>query len=92
MIVIDISLSDIPESARKTGKNGKVYTQIVIDEKKQIDDYGNSHAVYMNQSKEEREAKTPKVYIGNGKEFKFNGGSNNSQKQEQKKSSSNLPF
>lgn len=77
MIVLDICLSDIPQSARKTGKNGKVYTQIVVDEKKQIDDYGNSHAVYMNQSKEERAAKANKVYIGNGKEFKFNGGANN---------------
>jgi hypothetical protein len=28
--------------------------------------------VYQNQTKDERAAKTPKVYIGNGKEFKFN--------------------
>jgi hypothetical protein len=28
--------------------------------------------VYQNQSKDERTAKAPKVYIGNGKEFKFN--------------------
>lgn len=91
MVVIDIALSDIPESARKTGKNGKVYTQIVIDEKKEVDAYGNSHAVYMNQSKEEREAKTPKVYIGNGKQFKFNSGANNTQ-QPEKKPSNNLPF
>ena len=34
----------------------------------------STHYVYEKQSKEEREAKTPKNYLGNGKEFVFNGG------------------
>ena len=37
-------------------------------------EYGDTHYVFESQSKEEREAKTPKVYLGNGKEFVFNGG------------------
>ena len=38
-------------------------------------EYGDTHYVYEQQTKEEREAKTPKNYVGNGKEFVFNGGS-----------------
>ena len=33
--------------------------------------YGDTHCVYESQSKEEREAKKDKVYVGNGKEFVF---------------------
>ena len=36
-------------------------------------EYGDTHYVFESQSKEEREAKTPKVYLGNGKEFVFGG-------------------
>jgi hypothetical protein len=31
------------------------------------DNYGNNASIYVQQSKEEREAKTPKKYVGNGK-------------------------
>lgn len=71
MINLDISLSDIPQEARRTGKNGKVYTNIVVDKMKQVDAYGNTHTVYMAQSKEERAAKKDKVYIGKAKEIIF---------------------
>lgn len=40
------------------------YTMSVNDKQ---DDYGNNASVFVQQSKEEREAKTPKKYIGNGK-------------------------
>ena len=35
--------------------------------------YGDTHSVYESQSKEEREAKMDRVYVGNGKEFIFGG-------------------
>ena len=35
-------------------------------------EYGDTHYVFESQSKEERDAKTPKTYLGNGKEFVFN--------------------
>lgn len=73
MIVIDICLSDIPASARtKSEKNGKVYAKFVVDERKEKDKFDNTHSVAMNQTKEQREAKEAKVYVGNGKEFVFN--------------------
>ena len=70
MINISICLSDIPTSERKQGKNGKWYCNIVVGEKKETDNYGNTHYVAMSKSKEQREANDPTVYIGNGKEYK----------------------
>jgi len=73
MIVASICASDIPKDAITISeKNGKKYFSIVIDERKQPDNYGNTHSVTLNQTKEQRDAKTPKVYVGNGKEYNFN--------------------
>lgn len=73
MIVIDICLSDIPAEARiKSEKNGKVYAKFVVDERKEKDKFDNTHNVAINQTKEQREAKQPKVYVGNGKQYLFN--------------------
>lgn len=32
-----------------------------------VDQYGNNASIWVSQTKEEREVKAPKVYIGNGK-------------------------
>lgn len=73
MIVASICLSDIPAEARKkSDKNGKIYTTIVIDERKEADQFGNTHSVAINQTKEQRDNKEKKLYIGSGKEYKFN--------------------
>jgi hypothetical protein len=72
MIVVSIDLTKIDKSKIVEGKNGQKYYSLVVDELRTPDKYDNTHTVYQNQSKDERAAKTPKVYIGNGKEFKFN--------------------
>lgn len=72
MIVVSIDLTKIDKSKIVDGKNGQKYYSLVVDELRTPDKYDNTHTVYQNQSKEERTAKTAKVYIGNGKEFKFN--------------------
>lgn len=66
MIILDICLSDIPKERITAAKNGKKYCRMIVTEMRQPDNYGNSHTVYMGQSKEEREAKQPKVYVGKG--------------------------
>ncbi len=72
MINLSICLSDLPkEKITTSGKNGKKYLSIIVDERKEKDQYGNTHTVYVSQTKEEREAKQPKTYVGNGKEYKF---------------------
>lgn len=48
-------------------KNGAKYYNIDIVVKDEKDQYGNDTSVSTSQSKEEREAKAPKVYLGNGK-------------------------
>jgi hypothetical protein len=89
MINLDICLSEIPQDARRTGKNNKVYTNIVVDKMKQVDQYGNTHTVYMAQTKEERAAKKDKVYIGKAKEFIFE---NNTVSNGNYPPEDNLPF
>lgn len=71
MITISICLSDIPQEARCKANNGKVYANFCIDEKKKPDQYGNTHSVWISQTKEERQAKAEKKYVGSGKEYKF---------------------
>ena len=46
-------------------KETKRSITILISDK--VDNYGNNVSAWIAQSKEEREAKTPKKYIGNGK-------------------------
>jgi len=70
MIAININLSDIPKDKIFKGKKGD-YITLIVDERKQPDNYGNTHTVYITQSKEDREAKKDKIYIGSGKLYTF---------------------
>ena len=72
MIVVSIDLTKIDKSKIVDGKNGQKYYSQVVDELRTPDKFNNTHTVYQNQTKEERTDKIAKVYIGNGKEFKFN--------------------
>jgi len=71
MITASICLSDIPKERIVEAKNGKKYLNFVVDERREVGQYGDTHTVYLSQSKEERENKEKKVYIGSGKEYKF---------------------
>lgn len=71
LINVSICLSDIPEWGRKKAENGKWYASITIADRKETDKYGNTHTVYMNKTKEQREANSDKHYVGNGKAVNF---------------------
>jgi hypothetical protein len=60
-----ICVSDIDKSKLTQAKNGKLYLSVDIWINDQADQYGNTGSISIRQSKEEREAKTKKVYIGN---------------------------
>jgi hypothetical protein len=60
-----ICVSDIDKSKLTQAKNGKLYLSVDIWINDQADNYGNTGSISIRQSKEEREAKTKKVYIGN---------------------------
>ena len=69
MEVLNICLSDIDKSKIFTAKNGKMYLSVVVTERKEVDQFGNDLVVYVSQSKDERDNKSPKNYIGSGKTY-----------------------
>lgn len=70
LINISICLSDIPKDKVKLATNGKKYINLVVAERKEVSQYGETHTVFVSQTKEERELKEDKCYIGGGKEYK----------------------
>jgi len=66
-----INLNEIPKDKIYVGK-GK-YLPITITINDEVDNYGNQGPVVVEQSKEEREAKVAKVYLGNVKVVWTNG-------------------
>ena len=70
LININLCLSDIPREKIFTSKNGKQYLSICVTERKEPDNYGNDLTAYVNQTKEEREAKQPRQFIGTAKNLK----------------------
>lgn len=60
-----LNLSKIPKEAITTDKNGNKWLNVTIWLNENVDQYGNSGSIQINQSKEQRDAKAPKVYIGN---------------------------
>ena len=58
-----IDLTKIDKSKLKDGK----YLQVQISVNDTTDNYGNNVSITVNQSKEEREAKEKKTYLGNAK-------------------------
>lgn len=69
MEVLNICLSDIDKTKIFTAKNGKKYLSVVVTERKEVDQYGSDLVVYVSQSKDERDNKSPKNYIGSGKTY-----------------------
>ena len=59
-----INLSDIPKDKIIDGKKGK-YLPLTITINDEKDKFGNDGPVTVAQSKEEREAKEAKTYLGN---------------------------
>lgn len=61
-----INLNEIPRNKIIEGKKGK-YIPITITLNNDPDQFGNQGPMIVEQSKEERESKAPKVYLGNVK-------------------------
>ena len=66
LINFSLDVAALPKEKFVSAANGKVYinlTMSVNDETK----YGNNTSIYVSQTKEERDAKKQRAYIGNGK-------------------------
>lgn len=64
IIKTSINLSNIPKDKIIMGKKGK-YLPITITVNDEIDQFGNQGPVIVSQTKEERDAKMDKTYLGN---------------------------
>jgi hypothetical protein len=62
-----ICVSDIPKDKLTQAKNGKLYLSLDLWINDEKDQYGNIGSVSVRQTKEQREAKEKKTYIGNFK-------------------------
>ncbi len=70
MYTMSVCLSDIPqENIKRHERNGKLYVNLFVADKKEEDQYGYNAFVAVSQTKEEREAKAPTVYCGNAKKI-----------------------
>jgi len=82
IITYSLRVDKLPKEKFIAGKDGAVYvnlTMTVNDETR----YGNNTSIYVSQTQEEREAKKPKTYIGNGKVVWNNGTIVNAEREEQ---------
>ena len=72
IIKTSINLSEIPKDKIFVGKKGK-YLPITITLNDEVDQFGNQGPVVVEQTKEERESKTAKTYLGNARVVWTNG-------------------
>ena len=72
IIRTSINLSEIPKDKIYVGKKGK-YLPITITLNDDVDQFGNQGPVVVEQTKEERESKAAKTYLGNVKVVWTNG-------------------
>lgn len=68
LINAQINKSKLQSLVHYTNKRtGEESVNITISLNDAPDQYGNNASIWISQTKEERDAKTPKVYLGNGK-------------------------
>jgi len=72
IIATSIDLTKIPKDKIIEGKKGK-YLPITITLNDELDQFGNNGPVTVQQTKDERDAKQDKVYLGNVKVVWTNG-------------------
>lgn len=67
LINVSIDVASLPKEKFVQGKNGKVYYNFTLSVNDETNDYGQNVSAFDAQTKEEREAKKLKSYLGNGK-------------------------
>ena len=66
LINLNINVENLPKEKFVKGKKG-VYYNLTISVNDDTNQFGQNVAAFDSQTKEEREAKKPKKYLGNGK-------------------------
>jgi len=70
---VSIDLNKLDKSKIIEGKNGAKYYNLNVSLNDVTDQYGNNMQVTEPQTKEQRDAKTPRIFYGNGKVFWTDG-------------------
>jgi hypothetical protein len=67
MIKISVNLSKLPKDKITTSKTGEKWINLILWENRDgVDKFGNTHALTVSKTKEEKDE--PNVYVGNGKD------------------------
>lgn len=90
IISVSIDLTKLDKSKIVEGKNGAKYYNLTINVNDQKDNYGNDASVTIAQTKEEREAKQPRTFIGKGRVIWSNNGVQATQQQVQQNNAPNF--
>ena len=67
LVAVSIDLTKIDKTRIVEGKNGGKYINLTISVNDEEDQYGNNVSLWQSQTKEEREAKENRLFLGNGK-------------------------
>lgn len=90
ILSVSIDVTKLDKSKLIQGKKG-TYANLQIAVNDEKDQFGNDCSVWISQTKEEREANTPKQYLGNGK-IVWSGGQKQSAPDNSSVVDDNLPF
>ncbi len=98
LINFSLRVDKLPKEKFVVGKDGAVYYNGTISVNDETNEWGQNVSIIDSQTKEEREAKKPKTYLGNGKVVWNNGTITNATKEEKVETgssataSADLPF
>jgi len=67
LINVSLDVTKITKGRLTPGKNGQMYLDLTLSVDDKTNDYGQNVSGWEAQSKEEREAKQNRNYLGNGK-------------------------
>ena len=90
LINVSVNLDKLDKTRIIKGKNGNYYN-FTVSVNDQTSQYGDNASLFNTQSKEEREAKAEKVYVGNGKVVWTDGNITMAERQEQPQAAQAAP-
>ena len=73
LLNVSIRVDSLPKEKFVQGKDGKVFYNFTISINDESNQWGQNVSLTDSQTKEEREAKKPKTYLGNGNVIWTNG-------------------
>jgi hypothetical protein len=94
LIAVSVDLTKIDKTRIVEGKNGGKYINLTISVNDEEDQYGNNVSLWQSQTKEEREAKENRLFLGNGKSLWSDSdkGAKTSKTSKKEEAHNDLPF